>query len=147
MSGSVNAQYNVGSDTVLTVISNGVPLISQILTSFEARQITTDLKSVAIDGVNRYRHLEEGWEGDFNYDRADSTLDDFFAAKEQGRYTAGTNPPIMTISETTTNPDGSTSRYRYDGVTVKLDTIGARKGDSKVEQRMSFRCSRRVKVS
>lgn len=139
-------QYNIGSDTQLTIISDSVVVAATILTEFNARQLTTDLKSVAIDGVNRYHHLEEGWEGTANYDRADSTMDDYFADKEARRYGGGP-APIATITETTLNAlDGSLTKFRYDGVTMKLDDIGARKGDSKVEQKISWRSSRRIKV-
>ena len=141
-----NGQYNVGSDTTLTLISDGQILASQILTEFNSKQLTTKLKSVAIDGVNRYRELEEGWEGTFAYDRADSVMDDYFAQKEANRY-LGLPPPIATISETTVNAvDQSVSMYRYSGVTMKLDDIGARKGDSKVEQKVSWTASRRITV-
>jgi hypothetical protein len=141
--------YNIGSDTTVTIVSQGPvgPIIaSQILTEFEARQIASKLKSVAIDGVNRYRELEEGWEGTLNYDRADSVLDAYFAAKEANRY-AGGAPPVVTITETTVNAtDRSISIYRYDGVTMKFDSIGPRKGDSKVDEKVSWTSSRRIQV-
>jgi hypothetical protein len=138
--------YNVGSDTTIVITANGTTLVSLILTSFEARQITTRLKSVAITGVNRYRELEEGWEGTLDWDRADSSLDDFFAAKEAGRY-AGQEPPVIQFNETTTNPDGSISQFRYTGVTMKFESIGKRSGDAKVDQRVTWTCSRRKAVS
>lgn len=139
--------YNVGSDTKITVLSNGLPLGATILTSFEARQVTTRLKSLGIDGVARNRELEEGWEGSLKWDRADALLDDFFAAKEAARY-AGLQPPTLSITETTVNAsDGTTSRYRYDGVTLKMDSAGAREGDKKVEQSASWAASRRIKVA
>lgn len=137
--------YNVGSDTVLTVMSQGQILASQILTHFNAKQMTTRLKSVGIDGVNRYRDLEEGWEGDLQYDRADASLDAFFAAKEAGRY-SGLQPPTITITENTTNVDGSVTIMRYDGVTMKFDDIGDRSGDAKVDEKISYACSRRIQV-
>lgn len=138
--------FNVGSDTTLSIVSNGVILAAQILTEFEPRQIAADLKSVAMTGDNNYRYLEEGWEGTLSYDRADSTIDDYFAAKEAGRY-AGQQPPVASILETTTNVDGTIVKYRYDGVTMKFDSAGSRKGDSKVEQKLSWKASTRVKVT
>jgi hypothetical protein len=139
-------QYNIGSDSQVTFVSDGGVVNAAILTSFNAKQITTKLKSVGIDGVNRYRELEEGWEGTAGYDRADSVMDDYFANKEANRY-SGLPAPIVTITETTTNAlDGSIVKYRYDGTTMKLDDIGARDGDKKVEQKISFTSSRRIKV-
>ncbi|MFL9904215.1 hypothetical protein PQR71_39860 [Paraburkholderia fungorum] len=137
--------FNVGSDTTLSLIVNGQILRSAILTSFEARQITASLNSTAIDGVNRYDEIEKGWEGTLDYDRADSILDDFFAAKEAGRY-SGARKPTVSITETTTNVDGTVVKYRYPRCALKLDTIGARKGDAKVEPKVSFKCGRRIKV-
>lgn len=138
--------YNIGSDTTLTIIVNGGLLVHQILTSFEARQITTKLKSTAITGVNRYRELPEGWEGTLEYDRGDSQLDDFFAAAEAGRY-AGLPPPVITITETTSDPNtGIPAKYRFTEVALKLETIGARSGDKKVEEKISWTASRRKKV-
>ena len=143
---ALNFGYNVGSDTTLTLISNGVILSCSILTEFEARQKTTELNSKALDGINRFRHVEEGWDGTLGWDRSDSTLDDYFAAKEQGRYT-GINPPAVSIVETTADANtGLPSKYRYVGVTMKLDTIGRRGGDTKVDMRVSWSCSRREKV-
>lgn len=137
--------YNVGSDTTLMVVSNGAILAAQILTSFHPRQITANLKSVGIDGVNRYRDLEEGWEGDLRYDRADSSLDSYFAAKEAGRY-AGQQPPVVYIQETTTNVDGSVSVFQYTGVTMRLEDAGQRGGDAKVDVHVAWRASRRIQI-
>jgi hypothetical protein len=137
--------FNVGSDTTISIINSGTIMKSSILTSFEARQITASLKSTAIDGVNRYDEIEQGWEGTLDFDRADSILDDFFAAKEVARY-AGNTLPTISITETTTNVDGTVVKYRYPRCALKFDTIGARKGDSKVEERVSWKSGRRIKV-
>jgi hypothetical protein len=137
--------FNVGSDTTLSLIVNGQIMRAAILTSFEARQITASLDSTGIDGVNRYDEIEKGWEGTLEYDRADSILDDFFAAKEAARYD-GFPKPYISITETTTNVDGSVVKYRYPRCALKLDSIGARKGDAKVEPKVGWKSGRRIKV-
>ena len=137
--------FNIGSDTTLSIIQNGTILASAILTSLEAKQMTASIDSTAIDGHNRYDEVEKGWEGSLDFDRADSILDDFFAAKEAARYN-GLPPPHVSITETTTNADLTVVKYRYSGVALKMDSIGARKGDAKVEAKISFKASRRIKV-
>lgn len=137
--------FTIGSDTILSIISNGSVLAATILVSFDAKQITADLDSVGMDGANRYRYVERGWDIALEFDRTDATLDDFFAAKEAAQYSGG-SPPILSLTETTTNTNGSIVKYRYDGLTLKYDTIGARKGDAKVEPKVSGKASRRVKV-
>ena len=141
----MTGQFGIGSDTTLSIISNGAILASTILTEFSAKQDTTLLKSVGLDGRSRRRHLEEGWQGTLAYDRADSSIDDYFAAKEASRY-AGRQPPTVTITETTKSPSGAIAKYRYTGVTMKLDDIGSRTGDKKIEQKVSWECERRIKV-
>lgn len=141
----MSGDFNVGSDSKLTIISGGARLSARIRTGFEAKQITTKLKSVASDGVNRYRELEEGWEGTLEFDRADSVLDDFFALKEANRY-AGIAPPSVTITETNSELNGSITIYRFEGVTLKMDTAGKRDGDKKVDVKIGWTASRRFKV-
>jgi len=146
MSGPGQA-FSVGSDTTLTIISNGAPVAATILTSFEPKQVTTQVKSKAITGVTNARDLEEGWDLDIEWDRGDSTIDDYFAAKEAARY-AGQQPPVIFISETIKEPDGVTiSRYRYGPCTLKYDSAGKRAGDAKIEPKASGFASRRIKVS
>ncbi len=137
--------FNVGSDTTLSIIVNGQIMRAAILTSFEPRQMTSSLDSIGIDGHNRFDEIEKGWEGTLDFDRADSILDDFFAAKEAARY-AGTPKPIISITETTTNVDGSVVKYRYPRCALKFDSAGSRKGDSKIEAKVSWKSGRRIKV-
>lgn len=137
--------FNVGSDTKVSLISGGAIVSAQIVTEFDYKQITTDLKDVGIDGQNRYRYLEEGWEGSFQYDKADDTVDAYFAQKEANRY-AGLPPPVVTITQTDNNADGSIAVYRFQGVTMTLSEGGNRTGDAKVNQRVAWRASRRIKV-
>lgn len=135
--------FNIGSDTKLTVLVNGAVLTAQILTKFEAKQRSTSLNSKAIDGVNRNRELPEGWDIDLEWDRGNSVIDDFIASEEAARY-AGQPPSDITLMEVTNNPDGSVSRYRYTKCTMKLDTAGERSGDSKVTQKATVVATRRI---
>lgn len=139
--------FNIGSDAKITWLSDGAPIRSSILTEFSAKQETAKLKSNAIDGVVRNRHVEQGWSGMLKFDRTDSFIDDYFAAKEIARY-AGLPPPVVNILQTVISAaDGSVARYRYDGVAMTLDDAGSYAGDKKVDQSVSFDASYRVKVA
>jgi hypothetical protein len=138
--------FNVGSDQKLTILVNGAPLRATILTDFNSKQMVAEIDSVASDGVNRFRSLEKGWDIDMTFDRADSTIDDFIAAKEAARY-SGQQPPEVVVTQRIRNADGSSSRYRYEGIALRLDDAGSWKGDGKVEQKLSGKASRRIKVS
>lgn len=139
---SPGSQFNIGSDAVVTFLSNGVPFGAMLLTTFQYKQLTTSLTSKPINGDPGYRENEEGWEGTAEFDRSVSTLDDFFVAKEQARFN-GQQPPVMTITATINNTDGTTSRYRFEGVAVKLEDGGKYVADEKVTQTMSWRAARR----
>lgn len=139
--------FNIGSDAKVTWLSDGAVVGASILTKFSKKQRTKDIESEGIDGVNRFRNVEAGWEGTAMYDRTDSRIDDYFALKETARY-AGLPPPVVTFSESIVNAsDGATARYRYDGVTMTLENAGDIGGDSKIEQSISWKASRRIKVA
>jgi hypothetical protein len=52
----------------------------------------------------------------------------------------------VTITETITEASGSVTQWRYNGVALKYAEAGSWKGDAKVSQRISFRCTARVQV-
>jgi len=139
--------YNIGSDAKLTLLADGIPVRAAIITEFTAKQETEKLKSKGLDGVVRNRHVEQGWSGTFKFDRSNPLLDDFIAAKEAAKY-AGFPPPVMTITQSVVSAeDGSTAKYRFDGVSVTLDEAGTYAGDKKVEQTISWDASFRIKVA
>jgi len=140
---SPGSQFNIGSDSVMSFLVNGLPIGSMLLTSFEFKQLTTRLTSKPVNNVPGYREVEEGWEGTMEYDRSNSVLDDFFAAKEAARY-AGQQPPQVTVTTKITNTDGSVSRFRFDGMAVKLDNGGKYASDEKVMQQVAWVASTRT---
>lgn len=139
------SDFNVGSDTRLNLLASGLIVKFAKLTGFSSKQMTNGLESEGIDGVTAFRDLEKGWEGDFDYDRASSVIDDFFAAKEAARY-AGQQPPVIQISQTIRELNGTKTKYRFEGVTLKYDSAGKWEGNKKVEQKISFKASRRYKA-
>jgi hypothetical protein len=145
-------QFNVGSDGSSVVISitdaagNVVSAEWTIETAFDSRQRTAQLESIAINGVPVFRDLEEGWEGTLGFDRGSSFLDDFIAAKEAARYD-GQSPPSISIYQTISDPNGgSPSAYQFLGVTVREEDAGRYTGNAKVEQRLAWRASYRIKA-
>ena len=137
--------FSTGKDITLAVITTGGALTLGGITSFESRQMTTGLDFKGIDGTNKYAELPIGWEGSFDLDRSNSQADDFFAGYE-ATYYAGGDPGVATITETINEANGAITQYRYNGVALKYAEAGSWKGDAKVTQRISFRCTARVKV-
>lgn len=139
--------FNTGRDVTLDItLADGSLLRPSIRTKFSSKQITASLESKGADGVNRFGEIPGGWEGMFDFDRADPAVDDYFANAEANYY-AGIIPQPLTITETITEISGSTSQYRYTGVVLKFDDAGNKGGDAKIEQKVSFKASKRLKVA
>ena len=138
--------FSVGRDVTLTIVTSSGPLDLNLITSFNARPDYTDLKIKGIDGVTRHVRFPDGWQGTFDIEREDSTLDDYFAGLEANYY-AGVNEQPGTLTETITEVDGTISQYRFVKVLLKLDDAGTWAGDQTVKQKLSFVASQRVKVS
>jgi hypothetical protein len=115
------------------------------VTSFDSRQITQSVRVDRLDGTHLGTELPKGWEGSFELERGNSTVDDFIAAAEQ-QYFNGSNPPPSTMYQYVTETNGSTSTYQYDSVTFKLSNAGIWKGDSSVRQKLEFFAVRRRRI-
>lgn len=138
--------FTVGRDVTLTVIDgSGSPLSLGLITNFTSKQETSEQDVLGIDGIVRPVKFYKGWSGSFDVERQDSTVDDYFAGLEDSYYSGNSEKP-STITETITEVDGSISQYKYQGVLLKLDDAGPKSGDKTVAQKISFRCSRRIKM-
>ncbi|HKT53322.1 MAG TPA: hypothetical protein VJP88_02645 [Caulobacteraceae bacterium] len=142
--------YNVGRDATLNIVASGSPLSPILLTNFESNQETVDLKSKPLNGPPIFQKVPDGWKGSFEIDRANSILDDYFAAEESA-YFAGDDANVVTILQTIRDAAvgavGPVHQYRYTGVVLKLENAGAYTADAKVSQKVSFVASQRIKVS
>lgn len=138
--------FNVGKDVSLDIIGPNGPIRFNLITAFDAKQDTSEVKVKGLDGITRPVVFYDGWSGSFSAERQDSTMDDYFAQLES-QYYAGVNQSSLTIMETITEVSGAVSQYRYIGVILKYDDAGSWSGDATVKQKFSFMASRRIKVA
>lgn len=138
--------FSVGRDVTLDIIGPQGPVKFALITKFSSKPNVTENKITGLDGICRYQLLPDSWEGSFEIERANNSLDDYFAELER-QYYAGQNLPPGTITETITEPGGGISQYRYEQVQLKLDDAGEWSGDKSVAQKVMFYASRRKKVS
>lgn len=137
---------NIGKDVVVDVTNVAGQIVPiNITTSFSKKQNTKELSSKGLDGINRYASVPDGWSGEFMADRADSTLDDFFAALEANYYATGQLNSVR-ITETITEANGTFSQYRYLGVTLSMPDGGTAQGEAYIKQKIAWHASKRVKV-
>lgn len=145
----VNTSYGVFSTgvdiSVDVTLPSGAPLVISNVTGWDRKMDASSLKSKGIDGVTRLAFLPESWSGSFDIDRANHSLDDFFAAVEANYY-SGVTVQNVTITETIREGDGTISQYRYQGVALHYGDAGSWKGAEYVKQKVEFMASRRIKV-
>ena len=137
--------FSVGRDTQLVVIGPSGRVDLNHVTGFESRQLTHSVRVNRLDGTQVGAELPRGWEGSFEIERGDASVDDFIAAAEQG-YFDGRTSSFGTMYQYITETDGSTSTYQYDGVVFRLSNAGHWKGDASVKQKLDFFSARRRRI-
>lgn len=138
--------FSVGRDVSLDIVGPSGPVRFSLITKFSSKQQTKTSKIKGLDGITRPVRFFDGWDGSFEIERQDSTVDDYFSQLEANYY-SGLNDASVTITETITEVSGAVSQYRYTGVLLQLDDAGDYAGDSTVKQKVSFISSRRIKVA
>jgi len=138
--------FSVGRDVSLNIQTPGGPLVSSLITGFDAKPDMTERKIKGLDGITRPVRFFDGWSGKFDYERQDDFLDSYFAQLEQNYYSGVAELPAS-ITETIQNPNGAISQYRYLGALLKLDDAGRWEGDKSVKMTVSFIASRRIKTA
>jgi hypothetical protein len=143
----VNSQ-SIGKDVSLDIYTSRGPLNvpAAAITNFTSQPQTTSTASKGLDGVTRNAVFPDGWQGTFEIDRLNDSIDAWWAQYEADYY-AGVNLTGGTITETIAEPNGSVSQYRYTGVVLNFTNAGSRQGNQLIKQTLSFMASRRLKVS
>src|SRR4051812_9237634 len=92
---------SVGSDVSIDIYDPQDGSISVVtgITGFNAKPMTTDLESHALDGSDRFATIYKGWEISMDYDRTDGQMDAYFAARE-ARQRSGAPMQTVTITQT-----------------------------------------------
>lgn len=138
---------NIGRDVSIVINANGGVQRVSYITGFKANPQTGSIKSLGLDGRARFAVTHEGWEGEIDLDRQDSSFDDLWAQFEADYYAGVDSNSNGTINETIIEVGGGVSQYRYDNVTFVLKTLGDKKGNDLIKGVLGFHAERRIKVS
>jgi hypothetical protein len=138
---------SIGKDVSVVIITatGSLNIPAAAITKFDVQPVTDNETRMGMDGVTRALVVPTAWKGNFDVDRMNSSIEDWWAANEVA-YFAGQNIPSGTITETISNPDGSISQYRYTGVVFDLNDLGSREPSKVIKQKLGFVASRRVKA-
>ncbi len=131
--------FNTGRDCSVVILHPLAPagrLDLPIVTMFDPKVAWHDIKSSAIDGLTRTRHIFENATFSVQIDRSDATLDNFVMAMVRAYQVTG-SVPDGSIFQYVTEADGSTTTTQGTGVSFKLDDLGSWKKDSAVPQTLT----------
>lgn len=131
-------------DIFFPILGGSAPI--SVITKFDAKPETTELKSKGMDGIVRHGVEPDGWQISIELDRANDTLDTLFALIEDAYY-RGVNIDNATVIQTVQEADGSVSQYRYTDVAFKFDDAGSWSNGKHVSQKLTGRGSRRIKIA
>lgn len=138
--------FNTGRDVVLDVQTpTGALRLPTTTTDWEAKPKYKTIESVALNGENNHANVPIGWTGSIGLDRTDNVVGDYFTQLE-AIYYSGVNIGYATITETITESNGSVTQYRYTKVALRLEEGGKFVGDDRVQVRIGFEASRRIKL-
>ncbi|MHB1023336.1 MAG: hypothetical protein ACYC0Z_13095 [Acidobacteriaceae bacterium] len=136
---------NIGKDYRFDFYTAQGNIVLPTLLKFTAKKVNQKMTIKPITGAPIQLVFEDGgWEGSFEVSRMDSSLDDYFAAREAAYY-AGANIPAGYIQETISEVDGSISTYQFQGVVLLYEDAGDIEAEKDVIQRVSFVASTRIK--
>ncbi|WP_424139367.1 hypothetical protein [Roseomonas chloroacetimidivorans] len=130
--------FTTGQDVSIDIYDPVDGSIERIdgLTGFEATARTTDLESHPLNGDDLFDVRYQGFNLTMEYDRQNGKIDRYFANRE-ARQRSGLPVPLITITETIREQDGSVTTFRYRKVVLKQDSSGNKQRDQKVTGRIT----------
>jgi hypothetical protein len=139
--------FNTGRDVVLDITTSRGPLrLPTTTTDWEAKPKYKTIESIALSGENLHANVPIGWTGTIGLDRTDSLVGDFFVQLEADYY-AGVTIGYATITETISESNGTVTQYRYTKAALRLEEGGKFVGDDRVQVKIGFEASRKIKLS
>jgi hypothetical protein len=105
-----------------------------------------DIGSKPYNGPPKYGFVPDGYKVDFTITRTGSELEDFFVAAE-ANFNAGKVQSSGYLNQTTTNPDGSVSRYQYSGFVIFMPDHGDIARDKVVTQSLTGMASTKIQIA
>jgi hypothetical protein len=124
-------------------LPTGASLRLDKVTSWTAKQVTSDQKIKGLDGITDHLRFFDGWSGSFKLERRAADIDRYFAQAEANFYNGEDDPPAV-LQQTIREPDGTVSQYRFERILLTYDDAGDWAGDKSVSQSVSFMASRRI---
>ena len=139
------ATFSLGKDIQAIIITpEGGRLNIKNITKFTQNWNTKKVTSAPLNGPPQQADLPAGWNCEVDFDRADNTVDAYFALREAA-FWAGQAYANGTSYIYITEIDGSQSRYQFNNCSFSFNA-GSWTAEDKVSQKIMFFASTRTAI-
>lgn len=105
-----------------------------------------DIASRPYNSPPRYGYIPDGYTFSFDITRTNQRLEEF-ALEQTKRFNDGNSVEAGFLNETVKNPDGSVSRYQYQGFVFYLTDLGTIQRETTVKMSAVGMASSKVKIA
>lgn len=143
MTASLLGGFNTGLSRVIAIIDSAtqlpVPFGGDML-DYESSPITKDISisPISTGGYDKFKTDRAGWQGSFTIARVNGDADNFEAIQE-ALYHSGGPQKQFTITETTTNDDGSVDVMQISGCELHMTNAGQCRKETSIDMKFAFR--------
>lgn len=130
------ARSNIGKDTTITILYNGVRVDLPDITMFDSKPEYKVQRTDPLNGPPRETPIPSGWRISISCDRDGPALDALFNSIETAFWTTGATG-TGSIYQIIKEVDGTTTTYEFQGVGLKLDDPGSWSAETTVKQKIS----------
>ncbi|KTS09731.1 hypothetical protein SB2_11795 [Methylobacterium radiotolerans] len=139
---------SVGRDYDLVFVdgNTGQPLDLGDVQSFRISAVKHDIKSMPYNAAPRFGYIADGYRFSFTITRIGPALEDFQLA-QTAAFEAGQHVTSGYLNETVRNPDGTVSRYQYQGFVFWCGDLGDVSRDQNVKVSAEGMASQKVRLA
>lgn len=138
---------NVGRDYAFGLFDPFTKAIIELgdVETVDIKPIKHEIKSEPYNDDPKFGYVPGGYSGTFQITRTGSQLEDLQLAVAQA-FREGQIIRSGYLNETVTDPDGTVSKYQYQGCVFHLDDLGQVSRDKTIKQKLEIKASRKVKL-
>lgn len=133
-------QFTIGPNCSVAIYNGGsevnIGLITQI--NFSSKPRISKKQINLMSGYTFDLAFLQGWEGSFDIQRTDASLDKFWYDNVEVAVQGGLPFPSFNIIATISETDKSTTRFTFQGAIIYFDDAGDFKNEEGVMQKISF---------
>lgn len=140
-------QFTLGPNNSIAIYNGGSEVNIGVITTvrWSSKPVIVKKQVNIMSGYTFNLPFLHGWEGSFEIQRTDNSLDQFWYNQIEVPVRAGLPYPSLNIIQTVRETDGSTTtRFTFQGCILYLDDSGKYENEEGVVQMLSFAAPTRI---